>query len=292
MESQSSSRPTTKVDVAPGGFQAAVVEESRRRPVVVDFWAPWCGPCRTLGPVLERLASQGDGAWLLAKVNVDQDPEVAGRFGVQGIPAVKAFRGGEVVDEFVGAIPEPQVRRWLEGLVPGPADEAFAAAEALRAGGQAAAAREALERVLSLKPAHGGALVAMAELDLQEGHPAEALACLDRLTPADEDKLSGRIAALRLRASARPGEDLGELRRRVEAEPEDPQARLSLARALAADGQYQPALEELLEVVRRFRRAEPGEEARRGMLQLFEVVGARSELSDAYRTRLSRELYR
>jgi len=292
METQTISQPITQIDVAPGGFEAAVVEESRQRPVVVDFWAPWCGPCRTLGPALERLAAQGGGAWLLAKVNVDQDPEVAGQFGVQGIPAVKAFRGGQVVDEFVGAIPEPQVRRWLERIVPGPADEAFAAAQALLAGGPAPAARAALVRVLTLKPSHGGALLALAELDIQEGRPADALARLDRIPPPDADGLASRIAALRLRASVRPGEDLGALRRKVEAEPADPGARLALARALAADGQHQPALEELLEVVRRFRRAEPGEEARRAMLQLFEVVGARSELADAYRTRLSRELYR
>jgi putative thioredoxin len=293
METQTASQPTTtKIDVAPGGFEAAVVEESRRRPVVVDFWAPWCGPCRTLGPVLERLAAQGGGGWLLAKVNVDQDPDVAGRFGVQGIPAVKAFRGGEVVDEFVGAVPEAQVREFLERIVPGPADEAFAAAQALFAAGPSPAARAALERVLALKPAHGPALLALAELDVQEGRPADALPRLDRIPPADEDALAGRIAAVRLRASARPGEDLGALRRKVEAAPADPEARLSLARALAAEGQHQPALEELLEVVRRFHRADPGEEARRTMLQLFEVVGARSELADAYRTRLSRELYR
>jgi putative thioredoxin len=151
----------TKIDVPADRFEAAVLEESRRRPVVVDFWAPWCGPCRTLGPTLERLAGAGGGDWLLAKVNVDDAPELAGRYGVQGIPAVKAFRDGEVVDEFVGAVPEGEVRRWLEGVVPGPADHAFAEARALLEAGKAAAAREALSRTLGLEPAHGDALLAL-----------------------------------------------------------------------------------------------------------------------------------
>jgi len=280
----------TKVDVAAGGF-AAVLEESRRRPVVVDFWAPWCAPCRTLGPVLERLAAQGGGAWLLAKVNVDQDPEVAGRFGVQGIPAVKAFRNGQVVDEFVGAVPESQARRWLERIVPGPADLAFAEAQPLLAGGPPEAARQALERVLVLAPTHAGALLGLAELALQAGRPGEALERLDRIPSAEAERLGRRVAAVRLRASA-PAESLAELRRRVEASPGEAEPRLVLARALAAAGQVPAALEELLELVRRFRRAEPGEEARRAMLQLFELVGARSELADTYRTKLSRELYR
>src|SRR5512147_1473306 len=136
----------TKVEVPPGQFEAAVIDESRRRPVVVDFWAPWCGPCRTLGPVLEKLAAAGGGDWLLAKVNVDDSPELAGRFGVQGIPAVKAFRDGEVIDEFVGALPEREVRRWLDGVAPGPADTAFAEARALLEAGKEAPARQALSR--------------------------------------------------------------------------------------------------------------------------------------------------
>ena len=142
----------THVDVPPGQFEDAVVEESRRRPVVVDFWAPWCGPCRTLGPILERLATQAGGAWLLAKVNVDADPDVAARFGVQGIPAVKAFRGGAVVSEFVGALPEGQVRSWLEDVVPGPADEAFAEAEALLALSRPGDALRTLEPMLGAGP--------------------------------------------------------------------------------------------------------------------------------------------
>jgi putative thioredoxin len=279
------------VDVPPGGFEAAVIAESQRRPVVVDFWAPWCQPCRTLGPILERLAAQAGGAWLLAKVNVDEDPEAAARFGVQGIPAVKAFRGGELVDEFVGTLPEPEVRRWLERIVPGPADEAFAVAEARRVAGDAAGARAGLERALALAPRHAGALLALAELTLAEGHRGEAAALLERIAPADADRLSGRIAALRLRASA-PAEGVDALRAAAEARPDEPQPRLALARALAAAGDHAAALETLLELVRRFRRAEPGEEARRAMLELFEVVGPRSELADAFRTRLSRELFR
>jgi putative thioredoxin len=282
----------THVDVPPGQFEAAVVEESRRRPVVVDFWAPWCGPCRTLGPILERLATEAGGAWLLAKVNVDADAEVAARFGVQGIPAVKAFRDGAVASEFVGALPEGRVRSWLEGVVPGPADAAFAEAEAAIRTGTPAAAREALGRVLASKASHGGALLALAELDLAEGRRAEALARLERIPPADADRHSSRLAALRLRASAPADADVGALRRKVEAHPGDGEARVALARGLAGKGEYPAALEELLEVVRRFHRKGPGEEARAFMVELFDVIGARSELADAYRTRLSRELYR
>ncbi len=281
----------TKIDVAPGQFEAAVLKESRHRPVVVDFWAPWCGPCRTLGPVLERLAAAAGGAWLLAKVNVDEDQEVAARFQVQGIPAVKAFRDGALADEFVGALPEAQVRRWLEGLVPSPADEAFAAAQPLLSEGDGRA-REALEKVLALEPTHAGALAALAELDLKEGERERALARLELISPDDAPKLGPAFAALKLRARATGAQDLAALRRRVEEQPGDAQARLSLGRALAASGDYETALGELLEVVRRVHRAEPGEEARRAMLELFEVVGSRSELADHYRTKLSRELYR
>ena len=279
------------LEVAPGAFDTAVLDESRRRPVVVDFWAPWCGPCRTLGPILERAAAAAGGAFLLAKVNVDEDQEVAGRYGIQGIPAVKAFRGGEVVDEFVGALPEGRVRAWLERIVPGPADEALAEGLRLVVAGDRASARVALARALSLKPSLVEAALALAELEQADGNPGAATALLERLSDGLPAPLAARAAALRLKASA-PAVDPAELRRRAEAAPDDPAPRMELARALAAAGDVRAALEELLALVRRHRRNPPGDEARKAMLELFELVGARSELADEYRTKLSRELFR
>jgi len=279
------------LDVPPGAFEASVLQESHRRPVVVDFWAPWCGPCRTLGPILERLAAQANGAFLLAKVNVDMDQEVAGRYGIQGIPAVKAFKGGEVVAEFVGALPEHRVRDWLDGIVPGPAEEALADGKRLAAAGDGPAARAALERALSLKPGMIEAELELAELELAEGAPDRALERLAHLPDIMPAPLSARAGALRLRART-PSDGPEVLRRRADASPDDPAPRMALARALAADGDVRGGLEELLGLVQRFRRERPGDEARRAMLELFDLVGARSDLADEYRTRLSRELFR
>jgi putative thioredoxin len=173
-------------------FRTEVLERSRELPVLVDFWAPWCGPCRVIGPVLERLAGSADGRWALAKLNTEEHPELASEYGVMSIPNVKLFRDGRVVDEFVGALPEAEIRRWLEFAIPVPASPAVLEARARLAAGDAAGARAGLERSLAADPADAAARLALAEALLQlEPAAVEAV-----LTPLP-DEHADRIEALR-----------------------------------------------------------------------------------------------
>ena len=145
-------------------FQGQVLDESRQRPVLVDFWAPWCGPCRQLGPLLEKLASEPDAAFVLAKLNTDEDPTTAGRYDIKSIPAVKLFVDGEVVDEFIGALPEAQVRRWLENALPNGTKTQIEEAQRLIAAGQSDEAGEVLEAVLAAEPQNTAATAMLARL--------------------------------------------------------------------------------------------------------------------------------
>jgi putative thioredoxin len=280
------------VDVAEHDFEQAVLAESRRRPVVVDFWAAWCGPCRVLGPILERIANESGGRFLLAKVDTDQAQGQAARYGIRGIPAVKGFVNGQVASEFVGSLPESQVRRWIEALVPGPADDEAAGGERALSDGQKEVARAAFERALALKPGHVRASLALAKLDAQAGRVDEAEARLQKLPFGDASKHESEIAAVRLAIAAARSGGLAQAEARVKDNPRDYDARIALGRALAAQGRHRDALEALLGVVREARGSEHADEARKAMLEVFEVAGSRSELSDEYRTRLARELYR
>lgn len=154
------------LDVTEETFAHDVVERSRDVPVVVDFWAGWCAPCRSLGPVLERLADEAAGAWVLAKVDVDANPGLAGAFGVQGIPAVRAFKDGREVAEFTGALPEPAVRQWLTQLGPTPADLAYEEGDALEAAGRLDEAAECYRRALAEAPGHADAGAALTRVEL------------------------------------------------------------------------------------------------------------------------------
>ena len=280
------------IDVDEASVEAEVLAERRRRPVVVDFWAAWCGPCRVLGPVLERLAEEGGGAWRLAKVDSDRSPSLSARYRVQGIPAVKAFVGGAVVSEFVGVQPEGEIRRFLEAIVPGPAEEAAAEGLAHEQAGREAEARAAYERALSRAGRPPGAGGGGAGRAAAAGRDDEALRHLDLLPAAEQDARAKEIAALRLSIAARRAGGRGEAEARLAKDPGDHEARVALGRAIAAEGRREAALEELVAVVEKLGKKGAGDEARKAMLEVFETVGARSELADRYRERMARALYR
>ncbi len=275
------------IDVGDADFETAVLERSEVTPVVVDFWAPWCGPCRALGPLLERLAEEHQGAFVLAKVNVDEAPAVAQAFGIQSIPAVKGFRDGTLVAEFVGAQPEPAVRKLLEMVLPSATDRLVAEAAALAPDAAEAALREAL----ATEPRHARALLALARMLAARGETAEALQLLERVSPPSPLVGEAERLAAELRTRADGAGDQAALRARIAADPGDLEARLGLGRTLAALGRHEDALAELLDVVRRDRHfADDG--ARKAMVDLFAVLGSDHPLTDRYRGELAKALFR
>ena len=275
------------IEVGDADFESAVLKRSETTPVVVDFWAPWCGPCRALGPLLERLAAEHQGAFILAKVNVDEAPAVSQAFGIQSIPAVKGFRDGMLVGEFVGAQPEPTVRKLLELVLPTAADRLVAGAATLAPDAAEAALREALE----LEPRHARALLDLARIVAARGDTAGALQLLERVSPPSPLVGESERLAAELRMRTDGAGDQATLRARIAADPDDLRARLDLGRTLAALGKHEDALAELLDVVRRDRHfADDG--ARKAMVDLFAVLGSDDPLTDHYRNELAKALFR
>lgn len=276
-------------DVTDATFEAEVVERSRSVPVLVDFWAPWCGPCRTLGPLLERLAAEYRGAFVVAKINVDENPRVAGDFGIRSIPAVKAVREGEIVDEFVGALPESALRELLRGILPSEADRLAELGGAAELGGDRAGAEALYRQALERDPNHPAARLGLGRL-LAESEPEVAIAELDRVLAGTPERATADRIAARLRLGRDNGAAETELRARLEKDPADLAARLELARALAAKEQYELALGHLLEIVKRDRGYED-EASRKSMLDIFNILGARHALTEKYRSELARVLF-
>ncbi len=278
------------VDVGAANFQEVVLEGSKRAPVIIDFWAPWCAPCRALKPILEKLAEEYAGRFTLAKINSDENPELASSLGVRGIPAVKAVVDGKLVDEFVGALPEPQVRAFIERVLPTPADLQRKEAELLLAAGQAAQALQLLDDALRLDPKNEAAKIARLEALLLLGHLDDARAAL-----ADLDTLSlddPRVATLKARLEFAGDEEVdpAQLIKRIESNAEDLDARLQLARYYVRSQAYEPALEQLIEIVRTNRKF--GDDiGRKMMVEVFNLLGGQGELVGKYRRLLSAALY-
>ncbi|MBV6409573.1 MAG: putative protein YbbN [Rhodocyclaceae bacterium] len=281
------------IDVTESNFLQEVIEASHRFPVLVDFWAPWCGPCRSLGPILERLAAEYQGRFRLAKVNSDENQALAAQFGVRGIPNVKAVVDGQIVNEFTGALPESAVREFIDALLPSPAEPLRQEARAARARGEGDATRKLLLQAIHLDPRHEPARLDLIDVLLDAGDFAEAQRLLDEVAEAGKDR--GRIdslaARLALARGAAGGADEAALRARLAADAADLAARLALANLLALKQDYRAALEELLEVVRRDRAFED-DIGRKTMLQIFSLLGGDSDLVRDYRGRLSTAINR
>ncbi len=270
------------IDVDAATFEADVIARSHEVPVVVDFWAEWCGPCRTLGPILEAAVDAMGGDVVLAKVDTDANPQLSQAFRVQGIPAVKAFRDGAVVAEFTGAQPPAAVEAFLQGIVPSQADLLVSRARGLQTSDPAGAV-VACEEALALDEGHAPAALLLAELVVAED-PQRALELVQPLRPLPAAEVVATRAAL-----AQSGGDVDALAERVEQDPADAAARIDLARLLAAEGDHARALDLLLAAV------EVGDEhrdpARDQLVSLFAVLGDDSDLVRAARPRLARALF-
>jgi putative thioredoxin len=266
------------IEVNEANFIPDVIERSKRQPVIVDFWAPWCGPCRMLSPILEKVTTEANGDFALAKINSDDNQRLAQQYGVQGIPAVKLFRDGKVVAEFVGARPEPQVRAFLKQYAPAKADLAFTAALALMDEGRWPEAETALQNILTQSPTRDEASLALGRVRLRMGHGAEAAAALASI-PNDVPESAAAERLGPLVQLLTPAEDAGD------GFDEQYQAAADLARP----GRYAEAMDVLLAILRKNRTSRNGA-AKQALLAMFELLGDDPLVKD-YRRQLANVLF-
>ncbi|TVQ93327.1 MAG: thioredoxin [Chromatiaceae bacterium] len=280
------------VVVTAENFMSVVIEGSRARPVLVDFWADWCAPCRALMPILARLADEFKGAFILAKLDTEAEPELAAQFGIRSLPTVQLFKDGRPVDQFMGALPEAQVREFLGRHLARASDALLERARGLLATGDSAGAERLLEQARAEDPDNSRIFIAEVQLKAAAGDTDAALALLER-TPLDlvnDPELAALRGQLGFAAIIEGAPAAAALEARLAADPNDSEARHQLAARLVLAGDYEAALEHLLTLLKRDR-AYGEDAARKGMVAIFDLLGGSGDLVARYRGQMLSSLY-
>lgn len=279
------------IDLSLNNFQSVVLEGSYKKLVLVDFWAPWCAPCRTLMPLLHKLADTYKAKLVLAKVNTDEERELAMQFGIRGIPHVKAFLNGNLVDEFSGVLPEEEIRQFIERHLPSPIDKLMSQAEAALTQGDMVLAQRLLNDVLTLDTGHDAAKLLVAFIAIEQKDFPQARHFLSSLSPTAQNEPQAIQLQARLAFAERAGglPNIETLKEAIAGDEKNFQARLDLANAYIAEGVYEAALDQLLDIVRRNRGFAQGA-ARKLMLDVFALLGNQGELVARYRKKLAMAL--
>ena len=277
------------MDVSQADFDTKVVAAPHKQPVVIDFWAPWCAPCKVLKPILEKLEGEYKGKFLLAKVNSDENHEIAARYAVRGIPSVKAMVDGKIVNEFTGALPESMVRDWLDKIIPSPAEELRREAQQQSEAGDLDGALQKLTEASTLDADNEWVRVDAAEILLAMGNPDDAQPLLDSLKDPDilkDARVLQLKAQVRLAEMREEGESEAELAAVISMNENDLESRLKLANVLIAANKPAEGMDQLLEIVRRDRKFKD-DIGRKTLLDVFNLLGGQHELVAEYRRKLA-----